>query len=90
MAVTSPFLSVKLYNKEGEQICESRELLTCTVDLIFLSYTLSGQEKSSNSTQLCQKLWVWLGLSSQTQELPALMACTGGHLVLHMLWSKSE
>lgn len=53
-------------------------------------FLLSGQEKSFNLAELCQNLWFWLGLSSQTQQPPALMACTGGHLVLHMPWGKSE
>ncbi|XP_053837577.1 uncharacterized protein LOC128809543 [Vidua macroura] len=40
----------------------------------------AGQEKPLNSSHLCPKLWC---LSSQTQRAPA---CTGGPLVLPVVW----
>nr|XP_041571408.1 uncharacterized protein LOC121469813 isoform X4 [Taeniopygia guttata]XP_041571409.1 uncharacterized protein LOC121469813 isoform X4 [Taeniopygia guttata]XP_041571410.1 uncharacterized protein LOC121469813 isoform X4 [Taeniopygia guttata] len=43
----------------------------------------AGQEKSLNSSHLCQKLQC---LSSQSQEASAPGGCTGGLLVLPTLW----
>ncbi|XP_037994550.1 uncharacterized protein LOC119701640 [Motacilla alba alba] len=42
-----------------------------------------GQEKPLNSSHLCPELWC---LSSQTQRAPA---CTGGPLVLPVVWGES-
>lgn len=83
----SHFLWLKPNREQSEQKWESQEPLTSTVDLISILSSLSGQENPLNSSHLCQKLWC---LSSQTQGAPALPACTGGPLVLPMVWVSAQ
>lgn len=85
------FLWIKPSSEQSEQEWESQEPLTSTVDLISMLnfnnfFSLSGQENPLNLSHLCQKLWC---LSSQSQWALAPPACTGGPLVLPVVWDES-
>lgn len=73
---------IKPHSEPSEQKCENWDPLTSPVDLIFFSSSLSGQEKSPNSSHLCQNLQC---LSSQSRDV-STRGLSWRALVLPTLW----